>query len=121
MDRSLVVNVDTHDGMKSAERLAADHQAWSDQQHVITACLFCDWRYEGPAAAGRALSLAHRREKHPDAVKQPRRRGRKPSLQGDPGSGAERLRGMSFVKDTDGVVEAELVAEQRREIARKYA
>lgn len=111
-------DLDTHDGMKSAEQLGADHQAWIDQQAIVTACLFCDWRHEGPAADGRELSLAHRRDAHPEAVK-PKPRRRRPTLEGDPGSGEFRLSGMSFVKDTAGAEEAEVIAAQRREIARK--
>ncbi len=67
----------TKEGLKSAEAIRADGQAWADAQVAVSYCMFCDWKHEGPAVECRVEALAHRQKKHPEAcVLRPRMRRR---------------------------------------------
>lgn len=61
-------------GGKLFREIDAEAQAWADAQPILTLCGFCDWRYEGTAADGRAAAAVHRAEQHPDAVKTRRKK-----------------------------------------------
>ncbi len=67
----------TKEGLKSADAIRAEGQAWADAQVMTSSCTFCDWTHEGPAVECRAKALKHRQKKHPEAcVLRPRMRRR---------------------------------------------
>lgn len=53
---------------KTVGQMKAEAQVWADQQEIVTSCDFtdCDWRFTGPAVAGRERAAAHRLESHPE-------------------------------------------------------
>jgi len=57
---------DTHDGLKSAEQMQAEHAAWRDQQPTTARCGRCDWTFESTAAAAREAFAAHLAHAHPE-------------------------------------------------------
>lgn len=51
-----------------------------DEAPTLTSCAFCPkWSYYGTAAEGRKRAEAHRKKKHPDIQRTPRRRAAVPS------------------------------------------
>lgn len=74
----VVVNVQerTAEGALTADEQRRRHQAFLDEQPMISRCDVdgCDWVAEGPAGDVRALALSHREEWHPQIAKFERRR-----------------------------------------------
>ncbi len=67
----------TKEGIRSAESIRADGQAWADAQVMTSSCAFCGWTVEGTALDCREEALKHRQKKHPEAcILKPRLRRR---------------------------------------------
>lgn len=87
------------DGGKTAAEMTAEHDAWRDEQPIVTLCGFCDWRFAGTAAEGRAAAAEHRAQEHPDAKPVRRRRGTVST---------------AHLRDNDKIARAEAMAEAER-------